>query len=469
MEDLDLESEKRIYSLEALGIDVDKLYNGMGELEVGIDLAVAPDIVYINTKMVACREAAMKAQRTYLKIQRALGMNQKWLLNLETTFGILSDSKLENDAEVRSGASSADRTAMANNRLVNYKRAIKEAKNNVSILKALNKAIDLCISNIDKADNAIKQQARLMETQMKNLKTMDSSAAARDRYLSKTMEDMDSLDKMYDQTQTAESFAIVGTDDTAEVTVPEEAEASEESSDEEAVEETQEATVLEETTQVAEEIADTEALAVTEDLIGSESTGDSEVISIDDDEGFSLAPGLTGMPQAAEELVVAEEEPDSLTAFLDEIPSASSRKEAGEIKVPSSAEESSEESSSIDSSDEESLDDPLMNSILESFEEDVPTADLAALASDDIFGGLVETTVVTEQKIPKILAGQVEPKKKAEEKPAEIKPVAKAVKAEVAEKKATVAPSATPTTKTEAPKAAAPAQSIDDLMNDLGL
>ena len=381
---IDIEAERSKHSLKALGVDVDAIYGEMSSLGIKIDLSITPDVMYINGKMVAVREASLQAQRIYLRIQRAIGDSQSWLLNLETSFDILSSSKLEYDAEVRAGQSIDDRKAIVNNKLVDYKRAIKEAKNNVSLLKALNKAIDLCIKNIDRSDADVKQQARLMESQMRNLKSSDVSAAMRDSNLRRTEEDMQSMDKLFDDSLQGSSATVaVGTEDSADLEVS-----------------------LEEDlpTVTCEEINPAEETAVeapdAEPAHASEPVRSDGLAGADfDDDCVSLAPGLTGVPDACpmweevtpEVAVIVEEpmegEPD-LLSMLDSIPT-----------VDKGGMSSTKEDLLGDADDCFGLD-------LGDLVGDPEAPEVAVVSStddDDVFSGLVESSVVTEQKVPKII------------------------------------------------------------------
>lgn len=451
---IDLSVERSKHSLQALGINVDAIYDEMGSLGIKIDLSITPDVVYINTKMVSVREASLAAQRIYLRIQRALGDSQSWLLNLETSFDILSSSKMEFDAEVRAGQSIDDRKAIVNNKLVDYKRAIKEAKNNVSLLKSLNKAIDLCIKNIDRSDADIKQQARLMESQMRNLKATDISAAMRDSNLRRTEEDMASMDKLFqDSMESATTSHSVGSEDSADLSLAEEADCS----------------VLAEGT--AELIIDAGAESVGDDdyapslsnetLAGSytgstasEGATTDSFVSCDSfgDDCVSIAPGLTGAQQEAPRdnapSAIADE--GDLLSILDSIPSTGK----GGLSSTTPA--------SVDPTDALSDFDDCTGLDIGDLTDDAAEADqVVPLAEDDMFGGLVVSSVATEQKVPKIIREQQAKAKP----PVEPKPVA--------EKPATVRQEPVKANKKqETPKQSAveePAMSLDDLINDLGI
>lgn len=444
---IDLSVERSRHSLQALGINVDAIYDEMGSLGIKIDLSITPDVLYINNKMVSVREASLAAQRIYLRIQRALGDSQSWLLNLETSFDILSSSKMEFDAEVRAGQSIDDRKAIVNNKLVDYKRAIKEAKNNVSLLKALNKAIDLCIKNIDRSDADIKQQARLMESQMRNLKATDISAAMRDSNLRRTEEDMASMDKLFqDSMESSTTQHSVGSEDSADLSLAEEPDCE----------------VLAEDAAVVVSDGYQDSAALEEQLVGDiseepspEDTTAPSLAACDDfgDDCVSIAPGLTGAPHNVSygnpDAVVTNE--DDLLSVLDSIPSTD--KNGLSSTTPASTEPTDALS---DFDDCTGLDIDDLAGDLDEAEQVVP------LAEDDMFGGLVESSVVTEQKVPKIIREQQGKSKPAAEHSTPNESAAQ-TKLDVVK----------PAKKQEAPKQVPPveepAMSLDDLINDLGI
>jgi hypothetical protein len=438
MEDLDLVAESKAHALSAFGIDVDKLYQEMSTLEVKIDLTMTPDIMYVNRKMVEIREASQKAQRIYLKIQRALGANQKWSLNLEATLEILTNSKLENDAEVKAGQTIADRQAIASNKLVQYKRAIREAKSNCTLLSALTKAINLCIKNIDKTDADVKQQAKLMESQMRNLKTQDPTAASRTAGLSQTESDMAELEQMAATLDASAITAIVGSDDSAELTV---------SSEEDEVSLVEEAVATEDSVQ---------EVALAEQEIATGVVAPQEELSISVDDDIVLDPGLTGAPQHASEPELTVDEGD-LTAFLGNLPEVSA-KDTKVLETLPSSEDGADTSSEVISVD---ADDTLFSNLLDDVVGDGATdVGPATVVVDDgdVFGGLVDTSTATEQRPPKLVRDELEREKLS--KPAAPAPA----------KPAVVAPkAATPPPVVAAPKPAVqePQESLDDLLNDL--
>ncbi len=486
-QDLDLEKEKTVHSLENLQINVDAFYVEMTGLEVKLDLTIVPDIMYVNTKMVEVREASQRAQRMYLKIQRALGINQKWQLNLETTYEILSNSKLENDVDVRAGQTGDERKAIAGNQLVGYKRTIREAKNNVTLLKALNKAIDLCIKNIDRTDADIKQQSRLMEAQMRNLKSRDVGEAARDTYLRRTETDMDELEKL--SADLSSSSVLVGSDDTLEPTV-----AGEEDLEEEETEEVSEDTAavdtsipVEDSATLAEEpevseTAPTEAITTEseepsalvddEDDVVVANTAAPALTDYDDDD-VTVSPGITGAPSVV--AASSEETGGSLVdSFLGSIPEVGSRKEAS-VTVPAT-------SDTDGGSDDSVVDlDDVIGSVLDMDDSsaDLEETQIVSVDDGDVFGGLVESSVVTEQKPPKLVRDelQMEADRASSAKAAKVatkEPAAPSAAKAVAAKPAVAAKAPAVQEVKEQPKtasmtAAEDKDTLDKFMLDLGL
>ena len=445
------------YTLESLEINLEALYKEMHTLEVQLNMAVVPDITYVNTKTIEIREASQKALRIYLKIQRALSLSQKSYANLEASYEILASSKLENDAEVKAGQSIQERQAIVSNKLVHYKRAMRDAKNNVETLKALNKAIDMCIKGIDKTDASLRQQVTIMNSQMRNLKTTDVGSAARDAYLRRTEDDMaelESLERSYseDASSIEDSQVTVGTEDSIDISV-------EDPVDTEAAEETTE--VVEEGVILADEVP-IESPAVEESPI-------SLTLS-DDEEEITIAPGLTGALDSTDEIQVDIEDAevvitaddngnsDDLNSFLDAIPEVSSRKDA--VLTTAIYQDSSPEET-IDTSDD-ILD---IDSSLEFSDstEDLGESQVVPIDDVDAFGGLIDTAVVTEQKPPKLVREELAKQEEAAKAPAAAKTSQKTKAIASAPKKEV--PSAPAVTSTPASEE----DSLDQLISDLGL
>lgn len=201
-------------TLLELGIDTDQVFSEMEKLTVPVSLKIEPDILYINEKMVAVREATRRAQTLYIRIQQAACVAENKLLEFETNYDILMNSTLENDSEVLKGQSSTERLAAAGNKHIDYKRAVRATKLLVSTLKKLEKALALCQRNLRSSEESVKSQLRLMEAMLHNLKGGDTSKNRENPLFKEAAKELDELDALADSI-----LAQQGSEDTAEVTI----------------------------------------------------------------------------------------------------------------------------------------------------------------------------------------------------------------------------------------------------------
>jgi hypothetical protein len=339
-----------VLSLTDLGINAKELFAEMQTLSVSIELQTDPDTYYIGGKLVEVREAVRRAQTLYLRVQEAKGAAESRLLELETSYEIQQDMALSSDPEVQKGQSANERLALAGNKLVAYKRKIKEAKQVVSMLVTLDRGIQLCNRNLKDTDAAIKSQSKLMEALLFNLKISDKNAARQDPALRHSTEMLDDLDAMADEIMEQE-----GSSDTVELEleVPSQTEP--------------------ETKEEATETASPDDLV----LEAEESMTDA---SLEDE--LELDPGLTGAPQATEEV---SEEPIAVVESDDPV-----------ITPQEIAEDSDEEEDSGDVMDL-FMDDDDSEEDSESEEEEEGEVSFSVAELDD----LVESAVETEAKTPK--------------------------------------------------------------------
>lgn len=233
-----IEKEIGQLSLESLGIDSEAMFAELEELSVSVNLQIEPDALYVNQKLVDIRDAKRRAQVLFIRTQRALGTATTQALNLETQQDIMLSAKLSDDSIAgQAGYAAQERLARANNGLVPFKQALREAKNSVTVLKSLEKSIALCNRNLEGTSKDIKAQLSYLEAVLYNLKGSNAQSNKAAGHMKQTYKDLDELDALYEQ-----SIDTRGSSDTAPIEI------SMDGADEDTLEEL-DATVTEGTTQ----------------------------------------------------------------------------------------------------------------------------------------------------------------------------------------------------------------------------
>lgn len=156
-------------NVSTLKIDIEQIYDLLSSIDVKLENIEEPDSQYIGQKTVECRAALKQVQDLTLKMNREKTRVATELSNLETQFDISRDRKLAHDANVRAGSSIEDRNALINVDLVDMKREIHVLKNDMETLKNLEKVLNLFNKNLNSINADIKQQAKIMESQMREL------------------------------------------------------------------------------------------------------------------------------------------------------------------------------------------------------------------------------------------------------------------------------------------------------------
>lgn len=161
-----------------LGKNVNDIYKELDTSKVNTDTPSVLDAAYYIQKLDDLRQNRENVQALYVKVIRAKATAQTRLTNRETRYDILMSGKLENSIKVKSGVSVQERTAIAANELVELKNALRESKNEVEILKGLEKVLNLFNKNYQTSSADVKQQARLVELELSAFGKLPQAAIA---------------------------------------------------------------------------------------------------------------------------------------------------------------------------------------------------------------------------------------------------------------------------------------------------
>jgi hypothetical protein len=164
----DVTSSSDMLSLD-LGMDVEVIYTRLEATKISSDDPGILDPSFYRTKLNEVRASINTIQELYTKVLRAKTSAQTRLTSRETRFDILMSSSLENNVEVKSAATGDERKAMASNRLVDLKNAIRESKNEVECLKNLDKVLGVYSKGLSTISSDLKQQSKLVELELQHL------------------------------------------------------------------------------------------------------------------------------------------------------------------------------------------------------------------------------------------------------------------------------------------------------------
>jgi len=149
-----------------LGRDISYIYDALDEIDLDSEDPGVLDPSFYREKLSQVRRALMIVQQLYSKAMRAKTSAQTRLTSRQTRYEVLLNSSLENNEDVKMGQSAPERMARATNRLVDLSNAIRESKNEVEAIANAVKVIGTYNKSLTTISADIKQQARLVETEL---------------------------------------------------------------------------------------------------------------------------------------------------------------------------------------------------------------------------------------------------------------------------------------------------------------
>lgn len=158
--------------------DKNQIYDRLLDIHFEIVFKQNPDPTYINQKIGECHVYIEEVEKMHIRVSKEQSIVQRALNNALSAFDSDKDRLMSEDPEIKEKPSIRDREAAANGKLRDQLKDIKELQNEVSDLNNLSKAVNLKIKNLNRANNDIRMQLRIMEAQVKlGVPRADDSAA----------------------------------------------------------------------------------------------------------------------------------------------------------------------------------------------------------------------------------------------------------------------------------------------------
>jgi len=149
-----------------LGRGISYIYDSLDEIDLDSENPGVLDPSFYREKLSQVRRALMIVQQLYSKAMRAKTSAQTRLTSRQTRYELLINASLENNEDVKMGQSAPERMARATNRLVDLSNAIRESKNEVEAISNAVKVLGTYNKSLTTISADIKQQARLVETEL---------------------------------------------------------------------------------------------------------------------------------------------------------------------------------------------------------------------------------------------------------------------------------------------------------------
>jgi hypothetical protein len=162
--------------MEDSKIDIEAVYELILSIEVSLEYQDSPDMQYVSTKLVECREGTNKLQREITLVTKEKSFYEQELYRLETLYEVKKDARLASDSAIKtSGGSLEDRKAAIHQLedIAGVLHSIRENNSRIKALANVEKVLALRLRGLDKTGTDIRQQFKAMELQMKHLNAGD--------------------------------------------------------------------------------------------------------------------------------------------------------------------------------------------------------------------------------------------------------------------------------------------------------
>jgi hypothetical protein len=145
----------------------DEIYNRLLSIKFSIEMKALPDPSYINERLGQCHVFIEEIERVIIELSRELSVLQQALNNALASYESKKEGLLTSDDDIRSLPSIKDREARANSLLRHELDLIRQYKNEETNINNLLKVSYLKNRNLNRANQDIKMQLRLLESQLK--------------------------------------------------------------------------------------------------------------------------------------------------------------------------------------------------------------------------------------------------------------------------------------------------------------
>jgi hypothetical protein len=143
------------------------IYDRLLAIKILIDPDPIPKPSYIGEKLWECHRYIEETEQYSILVTREMSVYQTALNNAEAACVSKRDHHLSTNVDIQNLPAIKDREARTNNLLKEDLTLIKEYKNEMSSLGHLSKAIDLKLKNLNRLNQDIRLQVRVLEAQVK--------------------------------------------------------------------------------------------------------------------------------------------------------------------------------------------------------------------------------------------------------------------------------------------------------------
>jgi hypothetical protein len=147
--------------------EVKNIYDRLSEMQFKVESQSMPNPRYLNEKIGECHRYLEEVERDYIKVCREIAVIQQALNNSTAEYEDKKETLISQDEKIKSLPNIRDREARANSSLKEERQTIKNYNNDLAALNGLYRALNLRNKNLNRANQDIKYQIKLMEAQIK--------------------------------------------------------------------------------------------------------------------------------------------------------------------------------------------------------------------------------------------------------------------------------------------------------------
>lgn len=145
----------------------DEIYSRLLSIKFSIEMKAFPDPSYINERLGQCHVFIEEIERVIIELSKELSVLQQALNNAIAGYESKKEGLITSDDDIRSLPSIKDREARANSLLRHELDLIRQYKNEETNINNLLKVSYLKNRNLNRANQDIKMQLRILESQLK--------------------------------------------------------------------------------------------------------------------------------------------------------------------------------------------------------------------------------------------------------------------------------------------------------------
>ena len=159
-----------------MSIKVEKIYQELLELKLTLEFQDSPNPAYIQNKLIACHQANDKVEKYHTELRFEISKVERDLSIAQSSYESRERTILTSNERAMKYPSMGERKAFAASLLEDVTDDIRKLKLRLEEFSNLEKALALVIKNLNRLNNDIKSQQKLMDSQLTKLNAVTSNS-----------------------------------------------------------------------------------------------------------------------------------------------------------------------------------------------------------------------------------------------------------------------------------------------------